>query len=240
MPQRQALYQGKSGKFDIFRAKNRDLNDALVRNVAELPIGFERWCLDYPIDYKGVPKIFEIPNSCLIDTFSRCFQYKVLCQILPTQEYLFKYRVPDILDNQCVMCKEERDTIEHCLVDCEKIQGFLNLVRDVVIESTEDGLVINREHLIFGIYDNLTENKGLNHFLIELKKFIFYTVRKDYNTTPDALLKRFLAKLRFIIIKEKQNAIIRNNYGKFSDKWFLFCDTVYNFNGPDNTNVIFQ
>merc|ERR1712110_1036623 len=170
---------GRSGKIDIAKAKNRDIYEALISSEVQLPIGFERWCLEYPIEHTNIGNIFKLAKSCAKDTFTQCFQYKILCGILPTQEYLFRYRVPgmEIENNHCLMCEVERGTIEHCLFDCEMLQGFLDLVKEVVENSATDGHILSRRDIIFGCYENLPQNKGLNHFLLELKKFIFYNVQ---------------------------------------------------------------
>ena len=83
--------------------------------------------------------------------------------------------------------------MEHCLFDCEMLQGFLDLVKAVVENSALDGHTLSRRDIIFGRYENLLQNKGLNHFLLELKKFIFYNVQKDYRSPPELLLRRLLS-----------------------------------------------
>ena len=219
-------------------SKNRDIYTALIRPSLQLPIGFEKLCLEYPIPYNKVADIFKLAHLCVNDTFTRCFQYKVLCQTLPTKEYLFKYKVPDIVNNQCKRCNLERDTIEHCLFDCEKIQPFLNLIKDLI--QSVHGLTLNRESIIFGSYQFVTKNKGINHFLLELKKFIFYTLQDDFDNQPILLLKRFLTRMRFLIVKEKEIAIRKDKFDSFAKKWKPFCNIIYNFYGPDNTDFFFK
>ena len=238
---KQTLFQGRSGKIDIAKANNKDIYEALISSDVQLPIGFEKWCLEYPIDHTNIGNIFKLAKSCANDTFTQCFQYKILCGILPTQEYLFRYRVPgmEIENNHCLMCKVERGTMEHCLFDCEMLQGFLDLVKAVVENSALDGHTLSRRDIIFGRYENLLQNKGLNHFLLELKKFIFYNVQKDYRSPPELLLRRLLSRIKLLIIKEKQIAIAAKRFDTFEEKWAPFCDTVYNFYGPDNINTFF-
>ena len=239
---KQTLFQGRSGKIDIAKANNKDIYEALISSDVQLPIGFEKWCLEYPIDHTNNGNIFKLAKSCANDTFTQCFQYKILCGILPTQEYLFRYRVPgmEIENNHCLMCKVERGTMEHCLFDCEMLQGFLDLVKAVVENSALDGHTLSRRDIIFGRYENLLQNKGLNHFLLELKKFIFYNVQKDYRSPPELLLRRLLSRIKLLIIKEKQIAIFAKRLDSFEEKWAPFCDTIYNFYGPDNINTFFN
>ena len=232
------MFQGKRGRIDFFNAKNKDIYDALIRTETQIPIGFEKWCLDYPINFESIASIFCLAKSCTVDIFTQCFQYKILCQTLPTQEYLFRYRVPDVINNHCIMCNFERCTIEHCLIDCEKIQAFLDLARNWLVREIEGGFHLNREHMIFGIYNNLVRNKGLNHFLLELKKFLFYTVRGDWESPADLLFSRFLSKIKFLIIKEKYISKLRGKYEAFTEKWEQFTP-IYDFRGPDNLNVFF-
>ena len=103
---------------------------ALIEGLRQLPIGFERWCLEQYLDIDQIAKYFGFAQKATTNVFTRCFQYKILTNILPTQEYLFKYRAPGVENNHCKRCKIERDTIEHCLYECECIQDFLALLEN--------------------------------------------------------------------------------------------------------------
>ena len=59
----------------------------------------------------------------------------------------------EIENNHCLMCKVERGTMEHCLFDCEMLQGFLDLVKTVVENSALDGHTLSRRDIIFGRYE---------------------------------------------------------------------------------------
>ena len=113
------------------------------------------------------------------NVFNQCFQYKILTQILPTQEYLLRYQVDGIIDNVCKMCKLERCTIEHSIYECISLQPFLRLIQSII--KTELNYKINfcRKTFLFGKLNNIQKYTGLNHFLIETKKFIFYDLRNS-------------------------------------------------------------
>ena len=61
---------------------------------------------------------------------------------------------------------------------------------------------------------------GLNHILLESKKFIFYNWEE--NVRVEQLLERFKRRIMHLIIKEKTIALGRNNFDTFRIKWEKF------------------
>ena len=84
---------------------------------------------------------FLMTKQSTANVFNQCFQYKILTQILPTQEYLLRYQVDGIIDNVCKMCKLERCTIEHSIYECISLQPFLRLIQSII--KTELNYKIN-------------------------------------------------------------------------------------------------
>ena len=76
----------------------------------------------------------------------------------------------------------------------------------------------------------LNNNKGLNHILIELKKELFYNW--DVNVEVDTFCEQILAKVRKLMVKEKQIMLAKNLFDKYSDKWNQFRE-IYDFLRPD-------
>ena len=75
---------------------------------------------------------------------------------------------------------------------------------------------------------------GLNHALLELKKFIFYSTTEDLMSPT--CCERFLVKLRSLIIKEKRLFSENNKFENFCSKWEHFT-AIYDFRGPDVQNI---
>ena len=75
-----------------------------------------------------------------------------------------------------------------------------------------------------------SNNSGLNHALLELKKLIFYSW--DPNIQVNTFLDLFILTVRKLIIKEKQFINSAKTYDQLKSKWDNFIE-IYDFNGPD-------
>ena len=93
-------------------------------------------------------------------------------------------------------------------------------------------IIFCRKTFLFGVLSNLHKFAGLNHFLIETKKFIFYDLRNSETFDAEFMFELFKTKLKYIIIKEKAIAMQRGKFDSFCEKWFNFAP-IYNFYGPD-------
>ena len=71
---------------------------------------------------------------------------------------------------------------------------------------------------------------GLNHFLLEFKKTIFYPTTADLNSPT--FCGQFYNRIKTIIIKEKQLSLKNGKFSQFCVKWENFS-AIYDFRGPD-------
>ena len=85
---------------------------------------------------------------------------------------------------------------------------------------------------MFGVLGNLHKFTGLNHFLVETKKIIFYDLRNSETFNAELKFEQFKTKIKYLIIKEKAIALKNEKYERFCEKWFDFAP-IYNFYGPD-------
>ena len=81
---------------------------------------------------------------------------------------------------------------------------------------------------LFGFQGN--KFLGLNHVLLELKKYIFYNFEENVGVLQ--LFERFKRRIMHLIIKEKMVALKDGNYETFRVKWENFTE-IYDFYGPD-------
>ena len=88
--------------------------------------------------------------------------------------------------------------------------------------------IITVESYLFGFVGSRRD--GLNHILLELKKYIFYNLRE--NMVVSAFCEHFQTTLRALMIKEKTNALSSNKMGTFNEKWKNYT-SIYDFRGPD-------
>ena len=158
--------------------------------------------------------------------FKQCFQYKLNTYILPTNEYLKKYKVAD--SDTCLRCNLERDTIIHRLWECEKVVPFLRQILTNLnnLEITREELRV--EEFLFGT-DGLGV-QGVNHFILECKIFLFYDY--EWKDPVNVNVDKFYRSIKRTIIKEKEIARGKTRYDKFENKWKNFT-SIYDFRGPD-------
>ena len=81
---------------------------------------------------------------------------------------------------------------------------------------------------LFGIHG--CQYNGVNHILLELKKFLFYDWKPDI--CVDELCAKFRLRIIKIIIKEKNIYLVSNRIHEFYTKWEHF-KYIYDFRGPD-------
>ena len=138
-----------------------------------------------------------------------------------------------MVSNVCVRCNWETDTILHQLWEFEKV---VLLIQSILAEAqTWENWheQIKVEDYLFGIEEVGCE--GLNHFLLELKIFIFYDFVE--NEGLQLTIDRFYNKIRRLIIKEKHIARGEIRYERFVEKWQNYTQ-VYDFRGPDLLTII--
>ena len=120
------------------------------------------------------------------------------------------------------------NSILHRLYDCEKLTDITNTIFNFLKSECGYSRTISIIDYLFGIQGG--KYVGHNHFLLELKKTIFYSTTADLNSQTFCGL--FYNKIKDIIIKEKQLALKNGNFSQFCVKWENFT-TIYDFRGPD-------
>ena len=151
-----------------------------------------------------------------------------MTQILPTNQYLARYRIRD--SNICDKCQISADTILHCLWQCQLVVPFVVKILAFLKDQCKIKENIDSLHYIFGFKNN----PALNHILLELKKEVFYNW--DSEVTLDNFFGRFVAKIRKIMIIEKGCIKGDRTFDQYCKKWDAFLE-VYDFRGPD-PNVV--
>ena len=93
------------------------------------------------------------------------FQYKISANILPTNEYLYRYRFKD--SDVCELCGVEIDTVVHRLYECEIISRVVETILEILQNECKQPYISMIEYL-FGKTGNTY--LALNHVVLELKK----------------------------------------------------------------------
>ena len=200
-----------------------DIYKQLITNKTRLPTGLQHWMEEFEVSDDDIKLAFTFARTCSTSIFDQMFQYKIITNILPTNDYLYRYQVLD--SDTCSRC-QVKDTIEHNLWRCQPVVPYIAKIVDFLRAECSATEQITLKTYIFGIRNA----NGLNHVFLELKKDIFYNWNPDVSVAT--FCERFLLKLRKVIIKEKHIMTARGKFDTFSDKWMKFSH-IYDFLGPD-------
>ena len=137
--------------------KPKQIYQKLIEKKIKPPIGLFHWFEHFDIDESDVLNGFTFAHKCSISTFDRVFQYKIMTQILPTNQYLTRYRVKDSVI--CSKCNLLPDTVSHSLYSCQLlvpyVDSFIYFVKQTCGVQENIGFV----EFMFGFKTNI----ALNH-----------------------------------------------------------------------------
>ena len=209
---------------------SKEIYSVLIYQKVKMPRGLLNWCGDLELSDSQIKTSLTFAHNCCTNVFDRVFQYKIVTQILPTNEYLVRYKVKD--SKICDHCSIECDTIVHRLFDCEKIVHIISKLFNYLQTECNQTENITMIEYLFGKQGS--KYLALNQILLELKKAIFYSTTEELNSP--AFCGRFFTKLRSLIIKEKRISSENNKLDVFFSKWDHFT-AIYDFRGPDVQNI---
>ena len=198
----------------------------LIDQKVRLPRGLLNWCMDLELSDTRIKTSLSFAHQCCTNIFDRVFQYKIVTQILPTNEYLTRYRVKD--STTCDHCNIECDTIVHRLYDCEKLTNIISSIFNYLKSKCNQPRSITMIDYMFGIQGE--KFLALNHILLELKKKIFYSTTEEISS--QSFCEQFWNIIRKLIMKEKRIFSEKNKFEIFSTRWNDFT-MIYDFRGPD-------
>ena len=66
--------------------------------------------------------IYELPFKVTLENKLRCFQYKIIHNILPTNSRLHKMKLK--ISPSCDHCSSPYETLSHLLYECSTVQTF--------------------------------------------------------------------------------------------------------------------
>ena len=78
------------------------IHSKLIDKQVKIPRVLLNWCMDLKLSDNQIKTYLSFAHKCSTNIFDRVFQYKIVTQILPTNEYLTRYRVKDsTICDQC-------------------------------------------------------------------------------------------------------------------------------------------
>ena len=201
----------------------------LIEKKIRPPAGLLHWLEDLDVNELEIESGFTFAHECSKNTFDWVFQYKIMTQILPTNQYLARYRVKD--SDICPKCEVGTDTVSHSLWSCQLVVPYVDKFLEYLKQSCRIQENIGIKEYLFGVNSNV----ALNHIFIEFKKEIFYNF--DQNVGVSTFCERLIEKIRKIMIKEKNCINSDKMYDQYIKKWETFI-SIYDFRGPDLNIVI--
>ena len=201
----------------------------IIEKKIRPPVGVLRWVEDFNVNDSKIVTGFTFAQECSKSTFDQVFQYKIMTQILPTNQYLARYRVRD--SDICSKCKLVTDSVPHSLWSCQLLVPYVDKFLEFLRQKCKFQENIGIIEYIFGV----KSNEALNHIFLEFKKEVFYNF--DENVGVGAFCERIIDKVRKIMLKEKHCIKSVKMYEQYTKKWEKFI-TIYDFRGPDQNVVI--
>ena len=208
----------------------KQIYELLISEKVRMPKGLLNWCMELELSDEQIKTALSFAYQSSHSVRDWVFQYKITANILPTNEYLYRYKIKD--SNICELCGVEIDTVVHRLYECEIIRRLVEIILEILQSECKQPYICMIEYL-FGKTGNTY--LALNHVVLELKKFIHFS-RAD---VPDPInfKDQFINKVRSLIIKEKSIFYRRGKYEKFEEKWADFI-YIYDFRGPDCIGLV--
>ena len=157
-------------------------------------------------------QIYFLPRKITIDSYSRCFQYKIINNVLFLNKKLFCFNITS--SPYCSFCGKNEETTIHIFCECEKTRFLWSELRLYFPQLSLPELL--PQTALFGFYENSEKDLLIlnNHILLLFKLYI-YREREKKDLSLEGLLS--------IIIKTKkiEKNIATKNYKieKYNKKW---------------------
>ena len=203
------------------KLKSKAVYKYIVQKIIATPSSENFFKSNINTNSEDFEQIYSIPFNTTIYTKLRAFQFKINHNILYTNEKLHKVKLSD--SQLCTFCNTETETLEHLLVDCDKV---VSIWRDIIENLLQPFGVTNltKSEIILGCITLAQQNSIINHIILEAKYYIY--VCKLEKCIP--LYNRFKNRLRITENIEKQIAIKAKKVQKHTHKWHHISNYLLN------------
>ena len=201
------------GSVPISDVTSKQIYDSFLRKKQTPPTAQQKLTDKYSETSINWEKVYSLPFRTTLDSKLREFQYKILNNIVFTNDKLFRFGLSQ--SPNCTFCNEEPESIEHLLSRCKVSSEFwkevLSWLKDnnIIIES------LNEIGLFLGNFEKTEDFFIINHILLLGKYYIY--VRKCHGSLPS--LRGFIARIRRVYNIELHIARERNKLTTHFKKW---------------------
>ena len=88
--------------------------------------------------------IYKSTFKCVLDNAVISMQYKILFNIIPTNEYLVRVKISNY--SICNLCEQTEQTICHLFSECNPVQSFWNQIREWI--KSKIGITVTLTNVI--------------------------------------------------------------------------------------------
>ena len=175
------------GSVPISDVTSKQIYDSFLRKKQIPPTAQQKLTDKYSETSINWEKVYSLPFRTTLDSKLREFQYKILNNIVFTNDKLFRFGLSQ--SPNCTFCNEEPESIEHLLSRCKVSSEFwkevLSWLKDnnIIIES------LNEIGLFLGNFEKTEDFFIINHILLLGEYYIY--VRKCHGSLPS--LRGFIA-----------------------------------------------
>ena len=148
-----------------------------------------------------------------VETKIREFQYKLLNDIVYTNDKLFRFKM--IESPLCAFCQKEDESVEHLLFYCNITENFWLAFSSWIIKQNISMETLTLINILFGVFDDNEDFVILNHLLLIAKSFIY---KCKLNKTKPAL-RVFVEKIKLVYHIERNIAKRNDRLYKHYKKW---------------------
>ena len=204
---------------DVLEITSKMLYNEFKRKKQTVPSAQKKIKLKYPDLSLEWKEIYSLPFTVAHDTKTREFQYKLLNNIVFTNEKLFRFKMID--SPLCAFCQTEVESPEHLFFHCDITKSFWQLLCSWISEQKVISTSLTLENVIFGVFNVVEDFHILNHIILLAKCYIYNCKLNIIHPS----LKVFIAKVKATCQIEQKIAATGNKLVKHYKKWnkFLPC-----------------
>ena len=134
---------------EIQKLKTRNIYVDLVSKLTCRPVCEPLFSTKYGIEKEEWPQMYLLPFKCTIEVKMRVFQFKILHNILYTNERLFKMK--QVQTELCTLCENSVETPLHLFYECKVAEdlrrAFVDKIGLKLSIRYED---LSRKRMMFG------------------------------------------------------------------------------------------
>ena len=162
--------------------------------------------IDWNTAYKNIYK-------ATIEVRLRVFQFKILHNVLPTNNILHRWKILD--SPRCSFCFIAEETIHHLFCECHRTITLYLQIKELLDKCDINLPDINVNYILTGVPPTSPSHSLINHILILYKYCVYMCRENEFNLN----LNYFLSVMKDTEKTERIIAKNANRYSKHLMKW---------------------